>query len=162
MLTRLGRHGEALPLSEVAIALDPDWVKWRRVRIDALTHLDRGAEAAADAERALQRWPDNSTLQADAVNALIAARRHDDALAACDRLIAMDPEFRSWALFSRGEIYGAMKRHAESASAFRQAAAAYQQNGKPQYQELSLNNALAAEQAASAPRGLLGRLFGRK
>ena len=55
-----------------------------------------------------------------------------------------------------------MKRHAESASAFRQAAAAYQQNGKPQYQELSLNNALAAEQAASAPRGLLGRLFGRK
>ena len=162
MLGRLDRYEEALPLSEVAISLDPDWLKWRRVRIDALTHLGRGAEAVADAERALQRWPDNSMLQADAVNALAAAGRHDDALAACDRLIAMDPDFRSWALFSRGEIYGAMKRHAESASAFRQAAAAYQQNGKPQYQELSLNNALAAEQAASAPRGLLGRLFGRK
>ncbi len=162
MLARLDRYDEALPLSEVAISLDPEWLKWRRVRIDALTRLGRGAEAVADAERALQRWPDNSMLQADAVNALIAAGRHDDALAACDRLIAMDPEFRSWALFSRGEIYGAMKRHAESASAFRQAAAAYQQNGKPQYQELSLDNALAAERAASAPRGLLGRLFGRK
>ena len=108
------------------------------------------------------RDSDDSMLQADYVNALIAARRHDDALAACDRLVAMDPEYRDWALYSRGEIYGAMKRHAESASAFRQAAAAYQQNGKPQYQELSLQNALAAEQAATASRGLLGRLFGRK
>lgn len=162
MLNRLERYGEALPLSEVAISLDPDWLKWRRVRIDALTHLGRGAEAVADAEHALQRWPDDSMLQADAVNALLAAERHDDALAACERLIAMDPEFRSWALFSRGEIYGAMKRHAQSAAAFRQAAAAYQQNGKPQYQQLSLDKALAAEQAASTPRGLLGRLFGRK
>lgn len=162
MLARLERYDEALPLSEVAIALDPDWLKWRRVRIDALTHLGRGPEAVGDAERALQRWPDDSRLQADAVNALIAAGRHDEALAACDRLIAMDPEFRSWTLFSRGEIYGAMARHAESASAFRQAAAAYQQNGKPQYQALSLERALAAERQANAPRGLLGRLFGRK
>lgn len=146
----------------MAIALDPDWVKWRRVRIDALIGLERGAEAAAEAARAQQRWPDDSMLQADTVNALIAARRHDDALAACDRLVAMDPTYRDWALYSRGEIYGAMSRHAESATAFRQAAAAYQQNGKPQYQQLSLDNALAAEQAASKPRGLLGRLFGRK
>lgn len=162
MLVRLERYGEALPLSEVAIALDPDWVKWRRVRIDALIGLERGTEAAAEAARAQQRWPDDSMLQADTVNALIAARRHDDALAACDRLVAMDPTYRDWALYSRGEIYGAMSRHAESATAFRQAAAAYQQNGKPQYQQLSLDNALAAEQAASKPRGLLGRLFGRK
>ncbi|MCZ8431730.1 tetratricopeptide repeat protein [Achromobacter ruhlandii] len=162
MLARLERYEEALPLSEVAIALDPDWLKWRRVRIDALTHLGRGPEAVADAERALQRWPDDSRLQADAVNALIAAGRHDEALAACDCLIAMDPEFRSWTLFSRGEIYGAMARHAASASAFRQAAAAYQQNGKPQYQALSLERALAAERQANAPRSLLGRLFGRK
>ena len=66
MLGRLDRYEEALPLPEVAISLDPDWLKWRRVRIDALTHLGRGAEAVADAERALQRWPDNSMLQADA------------------------------------------------------------------------------------------------
>ena len=78
-----------------------------------------------------------------------------------DRLIAIDPDYRSWALFSRGQAYSEMKRHAESAMAYRQAAASYQQNGKPQYQELSLNNALAAEQAAAAPRGLLSRLFRR-
>ena len=47
MLGRLDRYEEALPLSEVAISLDPDWLKWRRVRIDALTHLGRGAEAVA-------------------------------------------------------------------------------------------------------------------
>ncbi|MFD4841352.1 tetratricopeptide repeat protein [Achromobacter sp. NPDC058515] len=162
MLNRLGRHDEALPLSEVAISLDPDWLKWRRARIEALIALGRGDDAVADADRAMARWPDDSALLAERINALTAAKRHDEALSACDRLIAMDPEYRSWSLFSRGEIYGAMNRHAESASAFRQASAAYQQNGKPHYQELSMNNALAAEKAAAAPRGLLGRLFGRR
>lgn len=162
MLNRLERHEEALPLSEVAISLDPDWLKWRRARIEALTHLGRADEAVADADRAMARWPDDGALHAERINALIAAKRHDEAQAACDRLIAIDPDYRSWALFSRGQAYGEMGRHAESAMAYRQAAASYQQNGKPQYQELSLNNALAAEQAAAAPRGLLSRLFRRK
>ncbi|MBC9903630.1 tetratricopeptide repeat protein [Achromobacter xylosoxidans] len=161
MLNRLERHDEALPLSEVAISLDPDWLKWRRARIEALTHLGRADEAVADADRAMARWPDDGALHAERINALIAAKRHDEALTACDRLIAIDPDYRSWALFSRGQTYSEMKRHAESAMAYRQAAASYQQNGKPQYQELSLNNALAAEQAAAAPRGLLSRLFRR-
>lgn len=162
MLNRLERYDEALPLSEVAISLDPDWLKWRRARIEALTGLGRAAEAVADADRAMERWPDNGALHADRINALVAAARYDEALSACDRLIALDPGFRSWALFSRGETYGHMKRHAESAMAFRQASASYQQNGKPHFQELSLKHALAAEAAAAAPRGLLGRLFGRK
>ncbi|WP_313697066.1 tetratricopeptide repeat protein [Achromobacter sp.] len=162
MLNRLERHAEALPLSEVAISLDPNWLKWRRARIEALTHLGRATEAVADADQAMAHWPDSGPLHAERVNALIAASRYDEALAACDRLIALDPDYRSWALFSRGEIYGHMKRHAESALAFRQASASYQQNGKPQFQELSMQNALAAEQAAAAPRGILGRLFGRK
>lgn len=162
MLNRLERHDEALPLSEVAISLDPDWLKWRRARIEALTHLGRATEAVTDADQAMARWPDSGPLHAERVNALIAASRYEEALAACDRLIALDPDYRSWALFSRGEIYGHMKRHAESALAFRQASASYQQNGKPQFQELSMQNALAAEQAAAAPRGILGRLFGRK
>lgn len=162
MLSRLERYDEALPLSEVAIALDPDWLKWRRVRIDALTKLGRAAEAVADADRAMARWPDSGPLQAELINALTAAAQYDKALSACDRLIAQDPDYRSWSLYSRGEIYGHMKRHAESAMAFRQAAASYQQNGKPQFQELSMENALAAEEGAAAPRGFLGRLFGRK
>ncbi|NMK46262.1 tetratricopeptide repeat protein [Achromobacter sp. Bel] len=162
MLTRLERYDEALPLSEVAISLDPDWLKWRRVRIDALTNLGRGAEAVADADRALTKWPDSGPLHAERINALIAAKQHEAALAACDRLIGLDPDYRSWAMFSRGEIYGHLKRHAESAMAFRQAAASYQQNGKPEYQDLSLRRAQAADDAAAAPRGLLGRLFGRK
>lgn len=161
-LTRLERYDEALPLSEVAIALDPDWLKWRRVRIDALTHLGRGAEAVADADRAMQRWSDEGALHAERINALIAAKQLDEALAACDTLIGLDPDYRNWALFSRGEIYGHMKRHAESAMAYRQAAASYQQNGKSNYQDLSLRRAQAAEEAAAAPRGFLGRLFGRK
>ncbi|CAB3679549.1 tetratricopeptide repeat protein [Achromobacter pestifer] len=162
MLTRLDRYAEALPLSEVAISLDPDWLKWRRVRIDALTNLGRGAEAVADADRALATWPDDGPLHAERINALIAAKQQEEALAACDRLIGLDPDYRSWALFSRGEIYGHMRRHAESAMAFRQAAASYQQNGKADYQDLSLRRAQAAEDAAAAPRGFLGRLFGRK
>lgn len=162
MLTRLNRYDEALPLSEVAISLDPDWLKWRRVRIDALTNLGRGAEAVADADRALATWPDSGPLHAERINALIAAKQQEAALAACDRLIGLDPDYRSWALFSRGEIYGHLKRHAESAMAFRQAAASYQQNGKADYQDLSLRRAQAAEDAAAAPRGILGRLFGRK
>lgn len=162
MLTRLDRYDEALPLSEVAISLDPDWLKWRRVRIDALTNLGRGAEAVADADRALATWPDSGPLHAERINALIAAKQQEAALAACDRLIGLDPDYRSWALFSRGEIYGHLKRHAESAMAFRQAAASYQQNGKADYQDLSLRRAQAAEDAAAAPRGILGRLFGRK
>ncbi|MNT28320.1 Beta-barrel assembly-enhancing protease [compost metagenome] len=162
MLNRLERYDEALPLSEVAISLDPDWLKWRRARIEALTRLGRGAEAVADADRAMARWPDSGPLHAERVNALIAAGQYDAALSACDRLIALDPDYRSWALFSRGEIYGHMKRHAESAMAFRQASASYQQNGKPQFQELSMQNALAAEEAAAAPRGFLSRLFGRR
>jgi len=161
-LTRLERYDEALPLSEVAISLDPDWLKWRRVRIDALTHLDRGAEAVADADRALEKWPDSGPLHAERINALIGAKRFEEALASCDRLIGLDPDYRNWALFSRGEIYGHMKRHAESAMAYRQAAASYQQNGKANYQDLSLRRAQAAEEAAAAPRGFLGRLFGRK
>jgi hypothetical protein len=40
-----------------------------------------------------------------------------------------------------------MKRHAESALAFRQASASYQQNGMLQFQALSMQNAMAAEQA---------------
>lgn len=162
MLTRLERYAEALPLSEVAISLDPDWLKWRRVRIDALTNLGRGAEAVADADRALTKWPDSGPLHAERINALIAAKQQEEALAACDRLIGLDPDYRSWAMFSRGEIYGHLKRHAESAMAFRQAAASYQQNGKPEYQDLSLRRAQAADDAAAAPRGFLGRLFGRK
>ncbi|WP_342066112.1 tetratricopeptide repeat protein [Achromobacter kerstersii] len=161
-LTRLERYDEALPLSEVAISLDPDWLKWRRVRIDALTHLGRGAEAVADADRALEKWPDSGPLHAERINALTGAKRFEEALAACDRLIGLDPDYRNWALFSRGEIYGHMKRHAESAMAYRQAAASYQQNGKANYQDLSLRRAQAAEEAAAAPRGFLGRLFGRK
>jgi tetratricopeptide (TPR) repeat protein len=161
-LTRLERYDEALPLSEVAISLDPDWLKWRRVRIDALTHLGRGAEAVADADRALEKWPDSGPLHAERINALIGAKRFEEALAACDRLIGLDPDYRNWALFSRGEIYGHMKRHAESAMAYRQAAASYQQNGKANYQDLSLRRAQAAEEAAAAPRGFLSRLFGRK
>lgn len=160
-LTRLDRYEEALPLSEVAIALDPDWLKWRRVRIDALTHLGRGDEAVADADRAMQRWPDSGPLHAERINALTAARRYEEALAACDRLIGLDPDYRSWALFSRGQVFGHMNRHAESAVAYRQAAASYQQNGKADYQDLSLRRAQAADEAASAPRGFLGRLFGR-
>ncbi|MBB1596143.1 tetratricopeptide repeat protein [Achromobacter sp. UMC46] len=162
MLTRLERYDEALPLSEVAISLDPDWLKWRRVRIDALTNLGRGAEAVADADRALAKWPDSGPLHAERINALNAAKQYEEALAACDRLIGLDPDYRSWALFSRGEIYGHLKRPAESALAYRQAAASYQQNGKAEYQDLSLRRAQAAEEAAASPRGFLGRLFGRK
>jgi len=43
-----------------------------------------------------------------------------------------------------------MKRHTESALAFRQASASYQQNGMLQFQALSMQNAMAAEQAGAA------------
>lgn len=162
MLNYLERHDEALPLAEVAISLDPDWLKWRRVRIEALTHLDRADEAVAYADTTLERWSDSGPLHAERINALIAAKRHDEGLAACDRLLALDPDYRSWALFARGRIFGQMKRHAESAVAYRQASASYQQNGKSYFQELSMKNALEAEAAAAKPAGFLGRLFGRK
>ncbi|MGE8633743.1 MAG: hypothetical protein ACN6P8_09470, partial [Achromobacter piechaudii] len=162
MLNYLERHDEALPLAEVAISLDPDWLKWRRVRIEALTNLDRADEAVAYADNALERWSDSGPLHAERINALIAAKRNEEGLASCDRLMALDPDYRSWALFARGRIFGQMKRHAESAVAYRQASASYQQNGKAYFQELSMKNALEAEAAASKPSGLLGRLFGRR
>ncbi|WP_313622134.1 tetratricopeptide repeat protein [Achromobacter sp.] len=162
MLNRLERYAEALPLSEVAISLDPDWLKWRRVRIEALTGLGRSTEAVTDADAALARWPDDAPLQGERIDALIADGQYDRALSACDALVALDPRHQGWVMFSRGEIYGHMKRHAESALAYRQASAAFQQNGKADMQALSLQNALAAETAAAAPRGFLRRLFGGK
>ncbi|MFJ3465853.1 tetratricopeptide repeat protein [Achromobacter spanius] len=51
--------------------------------------MGRASEPVADADQAIAHWPGSGPLHAERANALIAANRYEEALAACDRLTAL-------------------------------------------------------------------------
>src|SRR5882762_4047944 len=81
-LLAIGRHAEALPWLERAIAEDPDAVEPRCMLTLALVRLGRLAEALEAAERAVAVAPDHEWPHRLRALALLRAGRHDEACSA--------------------------------------------------------------------------------
>lgn len=85
------------PLSEMPL--------WKRDRVWV-----KVAELVADALKTAEQWMEEAY-------ALLESERHEEALAACDRAIALDPD-DAWAWFSKGYVLCGLQRYEESLAAY--------------------------------------------
>ncbi len=112
-----GEGARGLGELEAMLAANPGWMEGHRQFAQLAAMTGQGARAMATIEAALQRFPQGEALRALAIELLLSAERHAEALAAAERAIAAHGPVGSFPL-ARAAALDELGRGAEAAEAF--------------------------------------------
>ena len=106
-----GRHHEYMPkaryLIDKALSCDPENFDARIIKASMLMTLHRFAEAREIAENAVRQNPHSAAAYGVLCDALVESGRYDDAVRACDQMLSVRPDLRSYSRASYiRELYG--------------------------------------------------------
>ncbi|MCU1259519.1 MAG: protein kinase [Bryobacterales bacterium] len=114
LMTRLGRHQEALAHVEQALSLDPLSSDLRVVRATALFYAGRPQESLAEYQSVMASDPGYENVYIPLSDALDAMGRQQEAIAACEKGAALTHR-ASYTLANLGRLCGRVGRTADAA-----------------------------------------------
>lgn len=112
-------HGQAEDFARRAVEADPNNVWYPRLQADALTRLNRPADAAAVLEAAARKFPDELDLKFQLSESLIASQQYDKALKLFDQLENQSGLYEA-VMIQKKQVYQMMGRPDDAIAALQQ------------------------------------------